>query len=137
MPDVTGILESSLYVKDLERSRRFYQWLFGFRLLLSDERMCAFDVAGRQVLLIFLQGGSNQPNPVPGGMAPAHDGAGQLHLTFSIAADQLDAWRNRLGGEHVAIESTVHSPRGGTSLYFRDPDGHLIELATPGLWEIY
>jgi len=27
--------------------------------------------------------------------------------------------------------------RGGHSIYFRDPDGHLLELATPGLWAIY
>jgi catechol 2,3-dioxygenase-like lactoylglutathione lyase family enzyme len=28
-------------------------------------------------------------------------------------------------------------PRGGRSVYFRDPDGHSVELATPGLWETY
>ena len=27
--------------------------------------------------------------------------------------------------------------RGGRSIYFRDPDGHLLELATPGLWAVY
>ena len=27
--------------------------------------------------------------------------------------------------------------RGGQSIYFRDPDGHLVELATPGIWAIY
>jgi catechol 2,3-dioxygenase-like lactoylglutathione lyase family enzyme len=38
------------------------------------------------------------------------------------------------------LESRLHLValhRGGTSLYFRDPDGHLLELATPGLWTIY
>jgi catechol 2,3-dioxygenase-like lactoylglutathione lyase family enzyme len=34
-------------------------------------------------------------------------------------------------------EGACHEMRGGTSLYFRDPDGHLVELATPGLWSIY
>jgi len=27
--------------------------------------------------------------------------------------------------------------RGGESLYFRDPDDHLVELATPGIWATY
>jgi len=40
--------------------------------------------------------------------------------------------------EHgIAIESTITWPRGGTSIYFRDPDGHLLELVTPGIWDIY
>ena len=42
-----------------------------------------------------------------------------------------------LGEQGVAIESKVEWPRGGASLYFRDPDGHLVELITPGCWEVY
>jgi len=137
MPTITGILESALYVADLDRSRRFYGQLFGFQPMIDHDRLCAMNVAGKQVLLLFLRGASNQANPVPGGIAPAHDGAGQLHLAFSIAADELEEWRQRLERSGVEIESTVKSPRGGTSLYFRDPDGHLLELATPGLWPMY
>ncbi|MDF2970539.1 MAG: glyoxalase, partial [Microvirga sp.] len=42
-----------------------------------------------------------------------------------------------LGERKIPIESRVTWPRGGTSLYFRDPDGHVLELATPGLWATY
>ena len=37
----------------------------------------------------------------------------------------------------IEIESRVTWPGGGTSLYFRDPEGHLLELLTPGVWQIY
>jgi catechol 2,3-dioxygenase-like lactoylglutathione lyase family enzyme len=37
----------------------------------------------------------------------------------------------------VNIESRVKWPRGGESIYFRDPDDHLVELVTPGTWAIY
>ena len=37
----------------------------------------------------------------------------------------------------IAIESTVKWARGGQIFYFRDPDGNLLELATPGLWSTY
>jgi catechol 2,3-dioxygenase-like lactoylglutathione lyase family enzyme len=74
---------------------------------------------------------------VPGGVIPPHGGEGRLHLAFAIAADSLDDWKDRLAGHGITIESVVLPERGGTSLYFRDPDGHLIELATPGLWPTY
>ena len=38
---------------------------------------------------------------------------------------------------NIAIEGRTTWKRGGESIYFRDPDGHLLELATPGLWAIY
>ena len=41
------------------------------------------------------------------------------------------------GSEGIAIEGRTDWSRGGHSIYFRDPDGHLLELATPGLWTIY
>jgi catechol 2,3-dioxygenase-like lactoylglutathione lyase family enzyme len=58
-------------------------------------------------------------------------------MAFSIAADALAEWEARLSEAGVAIESRVKWPRGGESIYFRDPDGHVLELATPGLWPGY
>jgi catechol 2,3-dioxygenase-like lactoylglutathione lyase family enzyme len=137
MPRVTGILESALYVADLARSARFYQDLFGFERIAGDERFCALDVAGRQVLLLFLEGCSNTGSKTSGGFIPPHDGHGRLHLAFSIAADDWEGWLARLAEGSIPVESRVDWPRGGRSIYFRDPDRHLIELVTPGCWTTY
>ena len=134
---VNGVLETALYVADLDRSQQFYEEVFGFKVLLRDDRMCALSVADKQVLLLFVKGGSTRGEKTPGGFIPPHDGDGHLHLAFAIDAAQLEDWRAHLNTQGIAIESKVHPPRGGTSLYFRDPDGHCLEVATPGLWEIY
>jgi catechol 2,3-dioxygenase-like lactoylglutathione lyase family enzyme len=89
------------------------------------------------VLLLFLRGHSLQTVQLPGGTIPPHDGHGPVHIAFAIAADALAAWQEQLAAENVAIEGRTKWPRGGTSIYFRDPDGHLVELATPGLWPGY
>ena len=137
MPEVSGALETCLYVEDLERAARFYKDLLGFRKLGSDDRFCVFSVADRHVLLLFKRGATAQPIFTPGGNIPPHDGTGQLHLAFSIPASELPAWEKHLAAQGVAIESKVHWPRGGWSIYFRDPDQHLVELVTPGCWPIY
>lgn len=137
MPQVRGVLETSLYVSDLERSRSFYTRLFGFPVLHQDDRFCALDVRGRQVLLLFRNGMTAEPLSTAGGSIPAHDGDGRLHLAFAMDRDDLDAWMRRLEGENILLESRVTWRRGGQSLYFRDPDDHLVELATPGIWAIY
>ena len=137
MPRVTGILESALYVADLDRSIRFYQDLFGFEQIAGDERFCALDVAGRQVLLLFREGCSTTGSKTSGGFIPPHDGHGCLHFAFSIAADDWDAWLARLADASIPVESRVDWPRGGRSVYFRDPDNHLVELVTPGCWTTY
>jgi catechol 2,3-dioxygenase-like lactoylglutathione lyase family enzyme len=60
-----------------------------------------------------------------------------VHRAFSIATNELADWEGRLTDAGVAIEGRTKWPRGGESVYFRDPDGHLLELATPGLWPGY
>jgi catechol 2,3-dioxygenase-like lactoylglutathione lyase family enzyme len=134
---VGGILETALYVSDIARSAAFYRRLFGFGTLLESERLIALDVAGHNVLLLFQQGATGEPFETPGGVIPRHPGAGPTHFAFSIAAADVDAWQARLEAEGVAIESTVDWPRGARSLYFRDPDGNLAELLTPGFWATY
>ena len=135
-PPLVGVLETALYVADLDRAADFYGRLLGGRVLLDEPgRMRALDVAGRQVLLLFRVGASDGANPVPGGVVPPHDAQGRMHVCFAIPADALPAWERHLDALGVAIESRVDAERGATCLYVRDPDGHLVELATPGLWE--
>ena len=133
-PRVRGLLETSLYVADLDRSRAFYTGLFGFEPMLTDDRMVALAVPGEGVLLLFRSGGSSQPSRTPQGTIPAHDGRGTQHLCFGIPILELDAWAMHLEARSIPVESRITWPNGGTSLYFRDPDDHSIEVATPGLW---
>ena len=108
-----------------------------FEAIFAEERICTLAVAPAQVLIIFERGGTLAPIPVGDGFIPPHDGGGPQHFAFAIAEADLEAWRMHLAAEGVAIESTVTWPRGGKSIYFRDPDGLLVELATPGLWSNY
>jgi catechol 2,3-dioxygenase-like lactoylglutathione lyase family enzyme len=94
-------------------------------------------VGGRSVLLLFRRGATLETVKLPGGTIPPHDGHGPLHIAFAVAADDLAAWQRRLQEERIPIEGRTMWPRGGESLYVRDPDGHLLEFATPGLWTIY
>lgn len=137
MPRLNGVLETALYVDDLPRARRFYEAVLQLTPVFSDHRLCAFDVAGRSILLLFKRGASSVLTTLPGGTIPPHDGSGPLHIALAIPADQLDAWEVHLAQHDVPVEGRTTWPRGGTSLYFRDLDGHLLELATPGLWPSY
>jgi catechol 2,3-dioxygenase-like lactoylglutathione lyase family enzyme len=137
IPRVSHVLETSLYVSDLDRAQWFYQATFGFEPFLRDGRMCSLGVPGGGVLLLFRAGGSAEPAITPGGTIPPHDGSGALHLCFAIPRGELEAWERHLAAAGIAVESRVIWPGGGESLYFRDPDGHSIEVATPGLWPSY
>ena len=137
MPSLTGVLETSLYVDDLDRASRFYEEIFGLICIHRDDRLCAYGVGGRNVLLLFKRGASNRVLSLPGGELGPHDGSGPLHLAFSIPAEELPAWEKLLADRGIAIETRIKWPRGGTSIYFRDPDNHSLELATPGVWSTY
>ena len=137
MPKLLGILETKLYVDQFERACAFYEQVLGLNSIYRDARLCAYDVGGRGVLLLFLRGASLETLHMPGGTIPPHDGHGPVHMALSIAADELAAWEALLKDAGVEIEGRTKWPRGGESVYFRDPDGHLLELATPGLWPGY
>jgi catechol 2,3-dioxygenase-like lactoylglutathione lyase family enzyme len=132
-----GIIETALYVDDLPRARTFYTDVLGCESLLDTPRLVALSVAGRSVLLLFQRGATRDALPTPGGVVPGHGGDGVQHLAFAMAAAELPAWLERLQAANVAVESRVRWPKGGESIYLRDPDGHSVELVTPGLWAIY
>lgn len=136
-PPVRRVLETALYVDDLERARSFYETVMGLEVMVSDARLVAIDAGGGSVLLLFRRGASAAAADDGRGTIPGHDGRGPVHMAFAVDARTLDGWREHLEASGVDVESERRWPRGGTSLYFRDPDDHLVELATPGIWPVY
>jgi catechol 2,3-dioxygenase-like lactoylglutathione lyase family enzyme len=137
MPLLTGVVETAIYVEDVDRASTFYEEILGLSKIAGDDRFRAYSVADRDVLLLFKGGATAQSVQTPSGVIPPHDGTGQNHFALAIPAAELDAWEKQLADHRVAIESRVKWPRGGTSIYFRDPDDNLLELATPGMWSVY
>jgi catechol-2,3-dioxygenase len=133
-PPLSGVLETALYVDDMGRARAFYEGDLGLEPMFADARLTAYPVGGRSALLIFRRGSATETAHLPGGTIPPHDGAGPIHCALSIAADALPTWEGHLATRGVAIEGRTAWRSSSVSIYFRDPDGHLLELATPGLW---
>jgi catechol-2,3-dioxygenase len=131
-PRVNGILETSLYVESAARSAEFYERVFGFEPLepgapLNEEtRLCPMRAGDRSVLLLFKKG-------APGNT----DARGAIHIAFAIARTDLPAWETWLAKQGISIELRKTWQYGAEALYFRDPDGHLLEVVTPGVWSMY
>jgi catechol 2,3-dioxygenase-like lactoylglutathione lyase family enzyme len=55
-------------------------------------------------------------------------------MAFQVAKEDLNVWRRHFLKKGVPIESEVTWPNGAHSIYFRDPAGNSLELATPNMW---
>ena len=138
MPRLNGVIETILYTVDMARARDFFENVMGLEAHVVDHRFTAYPV-GWNMLLIFAQGQTRETVELPDGMGtiPPHDGDGRQHIALAIDADQLVVWEAHLESHDVSIEGRTHWPKGAESLYFRDPDGHLLEVVTPGIWPNY
>jgi len=102
---------------------------------------CVFRVADQRYLLLVSREAARTPNKTASGdvlppcALPEQNGRGPGHIAFGISQDTIDFWRARLAKHDVDLLSEICWESGARSLYFRDPDGHMIELATPGIWE--
>jgi catechol 2,3-dioxygenase-like lactoylglutathione lyase family enzyme len=127
---IEAIVETALYVDDLERAETFYRVVLGFQVLGEEQgRHVFFFQVGNGVLLLF-----NPENSLKGERLPSHGAPGPGHVAFGIGAEELGAWREHLCALGIPIEQEVTWPRGGRSIYIRDPAGNLVELITPGIW---
>jgi catechol 2,3-dioxygenase-like lactoylglutathione lyase family enzyme len=130
MDEIQGIVETGVYVDDLDRAEAFYRDVLGLPVLAREPGRHVFFGAGPGgVLLVFLAEAT-----LAGDVLPAHGASGPGHFAFGVAAGSLSAWRERLARHGVAVEKEVDWPRGGRSLYFRDPAGNSVEILTPGVW---
>ncbi|POD74170.1 glyoxalase [Pseudomonas syringae group genomosp. 3] len=137
MPRLNRIIETALYVDDLAKAKSFYLATLELDVMFESPTLVALNVGGSNTLLLFKRGASLQTQYLSGGEIPPHDAHGRIHVCFAIDADQMQPWVERLALAEVAIEGRTEWPKGGSSIYFRDPDENLVELLTPGCWAIY
>jgi len=112
-----------IYVKDLERSIRFYADLFGFperkRFSVGESRIAVLDVGGGLLELI------QRPD------APCEAPRGRWsHVAFHI--DGYDGLVSKLEGMELELRKKTLEDRSRVA-FFKDPDGHDIEVMEKGL----
>lgn len=124
-----GVLEASLYVDDIERADEFYSRVFRLRHIRKKiEREVAYRI-GETVLILFRPEATRRQTDLP-----AHAAEGTGHLALRMSPHEIEAWRAHLQSCDVKIEQEKQWPHGGHSIYFRDPDGNCVELATANVW---
>ena len=129
---VQRVLETCLYVDDLEAAETFYATVLGLELYAKVPGRHVFFRCGDSMVLLFDPRATSEP----GGDVPAHGAHGPGHAAFAIAPSDLPAWREHLAHHGVRVEAEITWPGGGQSLYFRDPAGNSLELATPATWHL-
>ena len=128
--NIKAVVETAIYVDDLRAAEAFYGAILGLPVIGKEPGRHVFFQAGEaSVLLAFLAAATLKGDPLP-----PHGATGPGHFALGIEAEAFNAWRELLQGHGVTIEREVNWPRGGKSLYFRDPAGNSVELVTPGVW---
>jgi catechol 2,3-dioxygenase-like lactoylglutathione lyase family enzyme len=123
------ILETALYTDDLDRAEEFYTSVLGLSLFAKEAGRHLFFKFARQMLLIF-----NPSKTAQEAETAPHGTHGAGHVAFAVAMSEIDRWKQRLESHGVHVEKDVLWPDGGRSIYFRDPAGNCLELASPLVW---
>lgn len=130
-----AVLESALYVTDLDATEAFYGEVLGMERIARAEGRHVFFRCGEGVVLLFNAGATRQPPAADARLpVPPHGAVGQGHLCFAASAAEIDAWKSRLEAAGVDIEADFEWPKGGRSIYIRDPSGNSLEFAEPRIW---
>ncbi len=131
---VSEVLESALYVSDLQAAEKFYTEILGLTLYSKLKGRHVFLRCGDRMVLIF---NAEATAVSPGGPrdAPTHGAKGEGHLAFAAKDREIDRWKQHLTENGVEIEKEIHT-QGGRSIYFRDPSQNCLEIASPRIWGI-
>ena len=133
----SAVLESALYVTDLEVAEAFYAEVLGLPVIAKVAERHVFFRCGDSVVLLFNADATRNP-PAPDAKLPVppHGTVGQGHLCFAASAEEITRWKSHLESRNIVIEADFEWPNGGRSIYLRDPSGNSIEFAEPRIWGI-
>ena len=115
----------TLFVEDLEATRRFYREVFGLPVLFEDDDSTVFDFGNTIVNLLKAAAAGELVEPAAVG---AREAGARFQLTIEV--DDVDATCAELAGRGVELlNGPVDRPWGVRTASFRDPGGHIWEIA--------
>jgi catechol 2,3-dioxygenase-like lactoylglutathione lyase family enzyme len=127
---VETVVETAVYTSDLSAAEAFYAGVLGLSVASREPGLSVFFRVGAASMLLVFDPATTRRS----GVLPTHGTTGPGHFALGIRPETLNAWRQHLADRGVAIEKEITWPRGGHSLFFRDPAGNSVELVTPGVW---
>jgi catechol 2,3-dioxygenase-like lactoylglutathione lyase family enzyme len=115
----------TLFVEDLDAARRFYKEVFGLPITYEDENSAVFTFGETMINLLKI---SEAPELIgPAKVAGPESGS---RMQFTIEADDVDAMCAELTGKGVELlNGPMDRPWGIRTAAFRDPSGHIWEIA--------
>lgn len=124
------IKETCLYVADLDRSEYFYSQVIGLPLFQKVSQRHLFYRVGSSVLLLFNPEVTSQDTKLP-----THFAYGNSHIALEVPRADYISVKKELMEKGISILQEQPWKEGQFSFYFRDPDGHLLEIIPDGLWD--
>ena len=114
MIQATGVDHVVLHVDDVQRSKKFYTEIHGMTAYREDDGQ-VFLHAGHQGVALFKKAGGG----------PLIAGNDLNHLALNVAAGTYETLKAELEAQGVAVSGRPGEDR---CIYFRDPDGHRLQL---------
>jgi catechol 2,3-dioxygenase-like lactoylglutathione lyase family enzyme len=123
----TSIDAITLFVEDLERTKLFYQDVFGLSVFFEDENSAVFRFENTLINLLKIPAARELIDPA----VVASPGAGS-RFQFTIPVDDVDAACVELVAHGVTLlNGPMNRPWGIRTASFTDPGGHIWEFAQP------
>jgi catechol 2,3-dioxygenase-like lactoylglutathione lyase family enzyme len=117
MIQTIGVDHVVLHVHDVPRSKKFYSEILGMTVYREDEGQ-VFLHAGRQGVALFAKQAG----------APLTTGNDLNHLALNVASGTYETLKAELEKHGVNVTGRPGEDR---CIYFRDPDGHRLQLVIP------
>lgn len=114
MIQTSGVDHVVLHVSNVDRSKKFYSGILGMTLYREDEGQ-VFLHSGQQGVALFKQSGG----------ASLTAGKDLNHLALNVAAGTYETLKAELEKSGVSVSGRPGEER---CIYFRDPDGHRLQL---------
>ena len=130
MIPVSNIKETCLYVGDLYKTKAFYHEKLALPLISLVDGSHVFFKAGTSVLLCFLSESSSVQTTLP-----PHHASGHIHFAFETEGSNYQNCKEWIINMDIEIVHEQKWANNKMSFYFRDPDGHLVEIVEQGLWD--